>query len=87
MAVYKILYWQELPSQIKAEDDAGNVISTELPTKFAEKIDAVAQKRGFTNADAYTAQWKWGEDQERQGSAPEVVKALTAEFEAALAKV
>ena len=25
MATYKVLYWQEVPSQIKAEDDADDV--------------------------------------------------------------
>ena len=25
MATYKILYWQEIPTQIKAEDDADDV--------------------------------------------------------------
>src|SRR5262245_39923089 len=52
---FKVLYWQEIPSQIKAEDDAGNEISIELPQKFAEHIDATAQKRGFTDGDQYAA--------------------------------
>ena len=41
-STYKVLYWQEIPSQIKAEDDAGNEVSVELPPKFAEHIDDVA---------------------------------------------
>src|SRR5690348_15970600 len=55
LTTYKILYWQEIPSQIKAEDDAGNSLNVELGDKFTVYIDAQAQKRGFTNADAYTA--------------------------------
>jgi hypothetical protein len=82
VTTYKILYWQEIPSQIKAEDDAGNELSLELPAKFAERIDAAAQKRGFGEADAYTAQWKWSEPQERAGSAADVVASLRAELEA-----
>jgi 5-methyltetrahydrofolate--homocysteine methyltransferase len=78
---YKILYWQEIPSQVKAEDDAGNEVSLELAQKFAEHIDQVAAKRGFHQSDAYLAQWKWGDDQQRPGSAREVAEAVKAELE------
>jgi methanogenic corrinoid protein MtbC1 len=83
VTTYKVLYWQEIPSQIRAEDDAGNEVSLELPKKFAEYIDAVAAKRGFSDGDSYTAQWKWGDEQERPGSASQVAKAVAAELEAA----
>src|SRR5438034_2724901 len=46
-STYKVLYWQEIPAQVKAQDDVGNEVSIELAPKFAEHIDAVAQKRGF----------------------------------------
>ena len=84
VTTYKILYWQEIPSQIRAEDDAGNEVSIELPKKFAEHIDAVAAKRGFSDGDAYTAQWKWGDEQERAGSARQVADAVAKELEAAM---
>jgi 5-methyltetrahydrofolate--homocysteine methyltransferase len=82
VTTFKVLYWQEIPSQIKAEDDAGNEVSFELPPQFAARIDMLAQKRGFTGSDAYLAQWKWSEPQDRTGSAPEVAAALKAELEA-----
>jgi 5-methyltetrahydrofolate--homocysteine methyltransferase len=82
VTTYKVLYWQEIPSQIRAEDDAGNEVNLELPKKFAEHIDAVAAKRGLSDGDAYTAQWKWGDDQERPGSARQVAEAVKAELEA-----
>jgi 5-methyltetrahydrofolate--homocysteine methyltransferase len=79
---YRVLYWQEIPSQVKAEDDAGNEVSLELSRKFAEHIDQVAAKRGFQNSDDYLAQWKWADEQERPGSAREVAEAVKAELEA-----
>ena len=82
MATYKILFWQEIPSQIKVEDDDGGEVSLELPPKFMEHIDAVAAKRGFNSADDYLAQWQWSEEQEREGSAEEVAQAIKAELEA-----
>src|SRR3954462_9772611 len=65
---YRVLYWQEIPSQVRVEDDAGNEASLELPPKFAAHIDQLAAKRGFQSSDEYLAQWKWAEEQERQGS-------------------
>jgi len=81
-ASYKILYWQEIPSQVKAEDDAGDEVTVELSPRFMEHIDRIAQQRGFTNSDAYLAEWKWSDEQERSGSAREVADLIKAELEA-----
>lgn len=81
MATYKILFWQEVPTQIKAEDDADEVTMM-LDDKFMVHIDFLAAKRGLQSADDYLAQWKWSEEQEREGSAHEVAEALKAELEA-----
>ncbi len=81
MAIYRILYWQEIPTQIKAEDDAEDV-SLMLDGKFMEYIDILAAKRGLQAEDAYLAQWKWTDEAERAGSAREVAEALKAELEA-----
>jgi hypothetical protein len=81
VAVYKILYWQEIPTQIKAEDDEDDV-TLMLDGKFMEHIDILAAKRGLQAADDYLAQWKWTEEAERAGSAREVAEALKAELEA-----
>ena len=82
-STYKVLYWQDIPSQVRADDDAGNDVSVELGARFAARIDALAQERGITGGDAYTAEWKWSEEQNRDGSAQEVVAAVIAELEAA----
>jgi Virulence factor len=81
MTTYKILYWQEIPTQIKAEDESEDV-SVELDGKFLAQVDILAAKRGLQAADDYLAQWKWGEEEEREGSAREVAEAVKAELEA-----
>jgi hypothetical protein len=81
MATYKILYWQEIPSQIKVEDDQDEV-SLPLSEKFQERIDVLAAQRGLQGSDDYLAQWKWSDEQERPGSAQEVADAIKAELEA-----
>ena len=81
MATYKILYWQEIPSQVKAEDDVEDV-TLQLSEKFMEQIDRLAVQRGLQGADDYLAQWKWSEEEEREGSAREVAEEVKAELEA-----
>lgn len=81
-ATYQVLYWKDIPSQVKAWDENGE-IKIELPTRFADLIDAEAQKLGLTDDDSYTAQYRWSEEQERAGSAEEVAAAVRGELEAA----
>ena len=81
MATYKILYWQEVPSQIKVEDDSDDV-TLQMPDRFQERIDMLAAQRGLQDTDSYLAQWKWSEEEEREGSADEVAEAVRAELEA-----
>ena len=81
MATYKILYWQEVPTQIKAEDDSDDV-TLMLAPRFMEHVDLLAAKRGLQSADDYLAQWKWSEEFEHEGSAREVAEAVKAELEA-----
>jgi hypothetical protein len=81
MATYKILYWQEIPSQIKAEDELDD-LTVPMPDRFQERIDLMAARRGLQDADAYLAQWKWSEEEDRPGSAEEVAEAVRVELEA-----
>jgi len=78
---YQVLRWRDLPSAIKAWDDFGEV-KLDLPGRFAEIIDAEAQKLGLVSADDYAAQFKWDDEQERPGSPDDVVAAIIAEFQA-----
>ena len=80
MATYKVLYWQEVPSQIRAEDGADE-ISLPLDPKFMEHIDQLAAQRGLQQTDDYLAQWRWSQEMERAGSAHDVAHAVKLELE------
>jgi hypothetical protein len=56
MATYKILYWQEIPSQIVVEDDSEDC-TVQLADRFQERIDLMAAKRGCRIP---TATWRSG---------------------------
>jgi len=80
MALFQILSWQEIPSQIKVWDDFDEV-KVDLGVRFTEKIDAAAQARGLAGTDDYLAQWTWSDEEERDGSAKEVADAVKSELE------
>jgi hypothetical protein len=81
MATYKILYWQEVPSQVKAEDDQDEV-SLPMPARFMERVDRLAMQRGLQGSDDFLAQWHWSGEEEREGSALAVAEAVVSELEA-----
>jgi hypothetical protein len=81
LARYKILSWQEVPTQIKVEDDDDD-LTVMLDDRLMKLIDILAAKRGLQEADDYLAQWKWSDEEEREGSAEEVAQAVKAELEA-----
>ncbi len=81
MATYKILYWKEIPTQIKVEDES-DTLTVVLDDRFMALVDAQAMKDGSTDSDAFLAAWHWGDEEEREGSAQDVAAALKAEIEA-----
>ena len=55
-----ILYWKEIPVQVKSED-ADNTVSLPLDHRFQEAADAVAMMDGSYGSDAYLDAWQWGD--------------------------
>jgi len=82
MARYSIIYWKDIPAQIKVSDEGGE-ISAVLPERFQQAIDAAAMAENSAEEDAYLAGWRVGEEKNRTGSAQEVLEALLAELDEA----
>jgi 5-methyltetrahydrofolate--homocysteine methyltransferase len=78
---YQVLYWQDIPSQVRAWDEQGEAKAS-LPARFAERIDREALRQGHTGGDAYMAQLRWGEEMERAGPPDSVAAAVVSELEA-----
>lgn len=81
MARYQIMYWNDIPAQVKAEDDAGNAAKAMLPGRFSEAIDAAAMAEGSTDSVEYLEGWAWSDEDDRPGSAQDVVDALVKELD------
>jgi methylmalonyl-CoA mutase cobalamin-binding domain/chain len=77
---YQVLFWQDIPSQLKVWDDYEE-LKIDLPPRFTERIDATAKRLGLMQSDAYTAEFRWGDELERAGSIEEVAAAVRAELE------
>ena len=80
MTRIQILYWQEIPSLLRATADDGVQISRQLPDWFQQEIDRVAMEQGLVGSDAYLEQWHWAEPEERDGAPNEVLDAVEAEL-------
>ena len=81
MASYQVLYWHDIPSQVRARGEGGRV-SKQLPQRFQDAIDQAAMAAGLIGSDEYTEAFRWSEAQEREGSAEEVATAVAAELDA-----
>ena len=76
----QILYWQEIPSLLRATADDGAQVSRQLPDWFQQEIDRVAMEQGLVGSDAYLEQWHWAEPEERDGAPNDVLDAVEAEL-------
>ncbi len=86
MTKYQILYWHDIPLQVKAQ--AGRTrVSKPLSDRFQVAVDNASMEAGLTGTDQYLDLMQWGEPQERDGSPEEIVNALVAELEAQYAKI
>jgi hypothetical protein len=79
MTTYQILFWHDIPVQVRA-GGRRNRVSAELPQRFQNAIDMAAMSAGLVGTDAYLAGFEWGELQDRPGSPAEVADAVAAEL-------
>ena len=80
MTRVQVLYWQELPSLVRATADDGTQVSRQLPDAFQQEIDRVAMEQGLVGSDAYLEQWRWGDAEEREGAVNDALDAVEAEL-------
>jgi hypothetical protein len=81
VAEYQILYWHDIPLQVRSGDRRDRV-SQELPPRFQLAIDKAAMAADLAGTDQYLSEFYWNERQEREGSPAEVVTAVVAELDA-----
>ena len=85
MATVQVLYWQDVPSVVKAVGDDGTELKRQLPDWFQQEIDNRAMAQGLTGSDAYLEQWRWSDAEERPGSPGDALDSVARELEARFA--
>jgi hypothetical protein len=83
MATYQVLYWKDIPAQVKVFESGSKPLARTLPPRFQDEIDRIAMQEGLTGTDEYLNQWHWGPKQERPGSQAEVIEQVIRELIAA----
>jgi hypothetical protein len=81
MALYQVLYWKDIPAQVKVFTEGRRSQSRQMPERFQEQIDARAMQEGLLGTDDYLRQWHWSEKQERDLPAEELLDAIVRELE------
>lgn len=80
-AKYQIIYWRDIPSQIKIK--VGRKRSgQQLSERFIQSIDAAAMRSGDTDTDEYLAEWRQTDWADVDGNPAEFLEKLVAQFEA-----
>ena len=59
MTEYAIIYWRDIPAQIKLRDETGRA-GQPLSRRFSAAISAAALHAGLTASDDYLAMWRNG---------------------------
>ena len=80
MAMYQILYWKDIPAQVRVFEGR-KPISRQMPKRFQVEIDRTAMEMGLAGSDDYLDQWKWTEKRERPGEPDEILDALVQKLE------
>jgi hypothetical protein len=86
MTTYQIMYWHDIPLQVRAGGRRDR-ISVELPQRFQMAVDNAAMAAGLTGTDGYLSAFAWSEPQEREGAPAEVAAAVAAELDGRFSQI
>lgn len=81
MATYQILYWKDIPAQVRVFKGR-RPVSQPMPARFQTAIDREAMETGLAGTDDYLDQWEWTGKMEHPGEPEEILNALVQELEA-----
>lgn len=81
MADLVIVYWRDIPAQVKA-GSGRNSLRRELAPRFLEAIDSAAMQSGAKDTDAYLAEWHTGAPVQVEGDIQAAVEKACAALEA-----
>lgn len=78
---YQVIYWRDIPAQVRVRDDQGQV-SRPLAPHFQQAIDDAAMRAGLTGTDAYLNEWRTSDWQSIDGDPKSAASSVVEELEA-----
>jgi hypothetical protein len=81
MAEMVVVYWKDIPAQVKS-GSGRSAVRRELSPRFAEAIDRAAMASGARDQDSYLAEWRTGAPIAVEGDLRTAVEAMCAALEA-----
>lgn len=79
-AKYQIIYWRDIPTQVKLKVE-GTRVSRPLSRRFMAAVSAAALQSGKTDNEAYIAEWRTGGWQGIAGQPEAFADTLVTELE------
>lgn len=81
-----VLSWKNIPTQVKATDEAGGEHRVPLDERFQQAVDALAMDEGLAGTDEYLDHWNWSEPAGCEGAPQAAAEALAKELDNAWPK-
>jgi Virulence factor len=78
---YQIVYWRDIPAQLKVKSGSSR-INRQLSPRFQEAIDAAAMRAGATNTDDYLADWHSSDLLHSEGNPDQLAEQVASQIEA-----
>ena len=82
MTRYQIIYWRDIPVQVKVRDGSSH-LSGQLSPRFQKTVHCAAFRAKAITGFAYIQEWRPSDWQEREEGASDLLALVTAELETA----
>jgi hypothetical protein len=80
MATIQIVYWRDIPAQVKVKQGRERV-ARQLSQRFQDAIDEAAMRAKLIGTDDYLAEWRTGSPVDHDGDLNTVADAIAADLE------
>jgi hypothetical protein len=77
---YQIIYWRDIPAQVKARSGAVRS-AREFSPRFQEAIDTAAMVSGAAGTDEYLSAWRTSEWQSAEGDVEQLLDHIVSRLE------
>ena len=82
MTRVQVVYWRQIPAQVKARQGSERA-SRPLSDRFQQAIDEAAMSVGLSGTDAYLAEWRTTDGEERPDAPQAAAESMAGELEKA----